>query len=557
MSTRRLPIVLGLVSLLPWFSVSNQHVRAAVFIPLGDLQGGDIYSVPFAIPADSKAMVVVGLSSSALGTEAFYWTPAGGMVGLGDLPDGEFYSAAFGVSVDGSVVVGAGTSSSGVEAFRWKEGQMTGLGDLPGGEFRSGAWDVSVDGSVIVGASDSALSRYGEAFRREGEEVMTGLGDLPGSDFDSRAVGVSNNVLVIVGSSASAASGRREEAFRWEGGVMTGLGDLPGGHFKSNAWAASPDGSVIVGTSHSGSGPEDSPLGLEAFRWEGGQMTGLGDLPGGQFNSIAYSVSGDGSVIVGTGSSAASDRPYNEAFIWNPVNGMLGLQNVLEDRLGLDLAGWRLTSARDISFDSRVITGEGINPDGNREAWLVQSLGNPFGPISESTPFFPNPYPFPELPPIPDPFPTLPDFPFPIIPEARTWIAGEGQGDTLIWSDGNNWDGGGIGPQANWDIQLDNQKVTTGQTVIVDADTVVHSIDINGIGGTMIVVVKENVRLDVLDGITVGPGGILKGAGTVVGDITNLGGTVIVGFPEPSGMVLVALGLVGLVCWFPDPTRRP
>ena len=64
------------------------------------------------------------------------------------------------------------------------------------------------------------------------------------------------------------------------------------------------------------------------------------------------------------------------------------------------------------------------------------------------------------------------------------------------------------------------------------------------------------MTLDVLGGITVGPGGILKGAGTVVGDITNLGGTVIVGFPEPSGMVLVALGLVGLVCWFPDPTRR-
>ena len=145
-------------------------------------------------------------------------------------------------------------------------------------------------------------------------------------------------------------------------------------------------------------------------------MTGLGDLPGGDFSSRAYSVSGDGSVIVGTGSSASSDRAYNEAFIWNPVNGMLGLQNVLEDHLGLDLAGWTLTSARDISFDSRVITGEGINPQGNREAWLVQSFGSPFGPIVDPGPFIPNPYPFPDFAPIPNPFP-FPEFPFIELPD--------------------------------------------------------------------------------------------------------------------------------------------
>lgn len=147
---------------------------------------------------------------------------------------------------------------------------------------------------------------------------------------------------------------------------MVGMGDLPDGIFHSGAYGVSADGLVIVGK-----GTSDS--GQEAFRWEAGQMIGLGDLPEGAFSSAAFGVSGDGSIIVGTGSTAASDRPRNEAFIWNSVNGMLGLQNVLEDHMGLDLPGWTLTAAQDISYHSRVITGYGTNPDGNREAWLVLS----------------------------------------------------------------------------------------------------------------------------------------------------------------------------------------
>jgi probable HAF family extracellular repeat protein len=72
-----------------------------------------------------------------------------------------------------------------------------------------------------------------------------------------------------------------------------GLGDLSGGTFESAAYGVSADGSVVIGGA-------DSTSGDEAFRWtQAGGMVGLGDLPGGAFGSRAYGVSADGSVVVG------------------------------------------------------------------------------------------------------------------------------------------------------------------------------------------------------------------------------------------------------------------
>ena len=50
-------------------------------------------------------------------------------------------------------------------------------------------------------------------------------------------------------------------------------------------------------------------------------MVGLGDLPGGSFDSCAYGVSGDGSLVVGNGSSASG----GEAFRWTADGGMVDL----------------------------------------------------------------------------------------------------------------------------------------------------------------------------------------------------------------------------------------
>jgi len=161
------------------------------------------------------------------------------------------------------------------------------------------------------------------------------------SSFPIWAVDISSNGSVIVGAGASD-SGR--EAFRWENNVMTGLGDLEGGAFSSLAFSVSADGSVVVGASSSSL----SGLEYEAFRWEDGVMVGLGDLEGGQhpiwFNSEAWDVSSDGSVVVGVGTSYSGD----EAFIWDSTDGMRNLKYVLMyDKFSRSSLGDKLHFGRD------------------------------------------------------------------------------------------------------------------------------------------------------------------------------------------------------------------
>lgn len=146
---------------------------------------------------------------------------------------------------------------------------------------------------------------------------FTWLGDLPGGVFESRAYAVSADGTVIVGASASADG---NEAFRWEDGVMTGLGDLTGASpLRSVAYGVSADGSVIVGQSGDGPSPP-----YQAFRYAAGVMEGLGwlpDVPARQV-STARDVTPDGAVVVGSvGGRAAT---WTAATGWTAIAGLPG-----------------------------------------------------------------------------------------------------------------------------------------------------------------------------------------------------------------------------------------
>jgi probable HAF family extracellular repeat protein len=86
---------------------------------------------------------------------------------------------------------------------------------------------------------------------------------------------------------------------------------------------------------------------------------GLGDLPGGIVDSVADSVSADGTVVVGTSNSAAGQ----EAFRWTPDGGMVGLE---------------LSHATDVSADGT--TAVGFARHSHPARWTqrggVEGLGN-------------------------------------------------------------------------------------------------------------------------------------------------------------------------------------
>jgi probable HAF family extracellular repeat protein len=190
----------------------------------------------------------------------------------------------------------------------------------------------------------------------------------------SQALAVSADGKVVVGDSRSVASVSLGEAFRWtQTSGMVGLGDLPGGQFASQAFDVSANGSVVVGRSESGQ------FNFEAFRWtQATGMLGLGFIQGSlaPINaSSAEAVSPDGSVVVDgslvVGRDIIGGPTDFEAFIWDGTNGMRNLRELLIAQ-GNDLTGWSLSEARGISADGRIIIGFGINPEGNREAWLAE-----------------------------------------------------------------------------------------------------------------------------------------------------------------------------------------
>lgn len=329
----------------------------ATITGLGDLAGGSFRSEAHALSADGTT--VVGIATSASGPQAFRWTAETGIVGLGDLPGGAFNSMAKAVSADGSVVVGRATTAAGRQAFRWTASEgLVQLGALPGAPFEGEANDVSADGSVIVGSAAGAPgAEIGyEAFRWTAAEGMTGLGALPVPPTTppfSQATAITPDGTTIAGYSFVAGN---ELPFRWT--AAEGMKQV---FYRSyaNVTDVSDDASVIVGTGI------NFPA---SFYWS--DATGLETLDEPEKSLVVspFGVTADGLTVVGAGSF----DPFGEyrALIWDRQTGSRPLSDVLREA-GVDLGGWTLTVATDISPDGRIIVGYGSRGFGQVEAWIA------------------------------------------------------------------------------------------------------------------------------------------------------------------------------------------
>ena len=75
-----------------------------------------------------------------------------------------------------------------------------------------------------------------------------------------------------------------------------------------------------------------------------------------------------GPSVVGSGNTAAGC----DAFIWDQVNGIRSLSDLLVNDLGLNLTGWTSMDARAISPDGLTIVGVGHNAiSGSQEGWVA------------------------------------------------------------------------------------------------------------------------------------------------------------------------------------------
>ena len=214
---------------------------------------------------------------------------------------------------------------------------------------------MACDGRFMASLQNDTGSN--RAFRWESDASFLDVG-LSGS----LPLDISADGRVIAG---AVEGGDGELAFRWTDSTGASvLGDLPGGGTYSHADGVSGDGQVVVGYSR-------SSRGTEAFRWtEAGGMEGLGDLAGGGFGSAARAATYDGGMIVGTSVGPAGST----AMIWTVDSGMRSLEDLLTLDYGLDLGGWDLITAADVTPDGSTVIGRGRNPSGQTEAWMVSGL---------------------------------------------------------------------------------------------------------------------------------------------------------------------------------------
>jgi len=191
-------------------------------------------------------------------------------------------------------------------------------------------------------------------------QTFTGLGLLPGGDFSTGA-GTNADGSVCVGSSNTSIGDPR--AFRRVGsGGIVNLGVPPGG-IDSFAYSVSGNGLVVVGDSLFSTG-----FVLQAFRWVSsggggsGVMTSLGTLPGGA-ESSAFAANQTGSVVVGVSSISSGD---DRAFRWTSA-GMVNLGA---------LPGGLFSGATGVSGDGLSIAGYSDTPDGVRAfRWTGNAAG--------------------------------------------------------------------------------------------------------------------------------------------------------------------------------------
>ena len=162
-------------------------------------------------------------------------------------------------------------------------------------------------------------------------------------------------------------------AFLWQNGTLSDLGSLPGTNNSGAAWISA--NGIVAGISENGQiDPSISGLPeISAVTWRNGQMTNLGMLPGGGYQSAAVSVNSSGQVtgvasnLVPDTNSLLNSNPnlwagvgygYQlRAFVWDQKNGMEDLGTLGS---GTDAQAIRINERGQVIGDSYTSSDPGV-----------------------------------------------------------------------------------------------------------------------------------------------------------------------------------------------------
>jgi eukaryotic-like serine/threonine-protein kinase len=399
--------------------------------PLGALpkETGNIWKLRFssdglrlaALVKKTKLVVYDASTSSLTETERPSSTAAADFQGLGDLPGGSFVSTANGMSSNGKYVAGHSRTRKGFEAFRWSWDDGLVAYSLPNSK-NCQANAVSDDGRVLCGSGNSPRRGWCAQIRfapRESGAIAPAWSNAVATSSD-RAITIGNlwaknrwrafyyqagktmflprppkyqhvqvvavtpdrkNILGRVFNIVHVSAYRtllvsqhikNAQPIIWKDGKPE---FVPGFDGSRNWWPCdiSDDGSVIVGVcwpfGYNFFSPVDHASGV-AFRWKSGRVTFLGSLPNYQ-HSRAFTVSGDGRIVGGTCYHSAESGISDTGFVWDIRHGLRSLREVLA-AADANISGWEIHEAVGISRDGRTIAGNGVNPQGNEEAWIAR-----------------------------------------------------------------------------------------------------------------------------------------------------------------------------------------
>lgn len=271
------------------------------------------------------------------------------------------------ISSDGTKVVGTYYHPE-ATAFSWITGE--GSSYLTDG----GATAMSSDGSIICGAQQALVDGFSilAAWRiANGEKTF--LGGFPQTWAEGRsATAITPDGSFIAGVEQDTVGIARWAPYVWN--EQTGFEYLssPANWTNMHLSDISDNANVAVGRVLNGTN-------WEAVVWRRGQAGfSLGDFPGGGFDSGATAVSPGGNLVVGFGETDQG----REAFLWHSGFGFQPLKTWLEEKFGLDLTGWVLQSVQDFSANGQVLVGNGINPGGLREGWVLRLDGALIGLVN-------------------------------------------------------------------------------------------------------------------------------------------------------------------------------